>query len=77
MEIKQASKAMKANPEAAAAVLKGAVSSKMLSRMKKEYVTCPVVNADVPFLDCFACVSFIRRVKGVVHCAGLEKKLRA
>ena len=75
VEVKQAPKAMKPDP-AAVNILKSAVSGKMLSRMKKEYVTCPVVSSDVPFLDCFACVSFIRRVKGVVHCAGVEKRIR-
>lgn len=57
-------------------VLKGAVSGRMMSRMKKEYVECPLAGKRVPFLECFACVSFIRRVKGVVHCAGEEFKLR-
>lgn len=57
-------------------LLKGAISKKMLSKMKKECVNCPVVGRYVPFLDCFACVSFIRRVKGEVHCAGTEFKLK-
>jgi len=57
-------------------VLKGAVSGKMMSRMRREYVECPVAGKRVPFLECFACVSFIRRVKGVIHCAGEEFKLR-
>jgi hypothetical protein len=52
--------------------LKGVVSGKMMGRMKKEAVKCPVVADEVPFLVCFACPSFIRRVKGVVHCAGLQ-----
>ena len=75
VEVKQAQRSLKPDP-AAVNILKSAVSGKMLSRMKKEYVSCPLINGDVPFLDCFACVSFIRRVKGVVHCAGIEKKIR-
>ena len=38
--------------------------------MKKESVNCPVVNREVAFLVCFACPSFLRRVSGVVDCAG-------
>ncbi len=75
VEVKQAAKSMKPSKEALE-ILKNAVSGKMLSRMKKEYVDCPVVGSQVPFVDCFACVSFIRRVKGVVHCAGIEKRLK-
>ncbi|HEY6283864.1 MAG TPA: hypothetical protein VIW22_08075 [Nitrososphaerales archaeon] len=41
-----------------------------MSKMKKESVNCPVVNKEVAFLVCFACPSFLRRVKGVVDCAG-------
>ena len=50
--------------------LKGAASSKAISRMKKESVDCPVVQKEVAFLVCFACPSFLRRVSGVVDCAG-------
>lgn len=52
--------------------LKGVVSGKMISRMKREYIHCPVVAKDLPFLVCFACESHMRRVKGEVHCAGLK-----
>jgi hypothetical protein len=52
--------------------LKGVVSGKVMGRMKKEAVRCPVVNDEVTFLVCFTCPSFLRRVKGVVHCAGLN-----
>jgi hypothetical protein len=57
-------------PKEVTSELKGALSGKMMSRMKKEAVRCPVVNDEVAFLVCFACPSFLRRVKGVVHCAG-------
>lgn len=51
--------------------LKGAASGKTLARMKREAIFCPVLNRERPFLECFACPNFIRRVKGEVHCAGL------
>jgi len=54
------------------ASLKGVVSGKMMSRMKHESVQCPVINEELSFLECFACESFIRRIKGEVHCAGLK-----
>jgi hypothetical protein len=57
-------------PKAVSSELKGAASAKAISRMKKESVNCPVVNKEVTFLVCFACPSFLRRVSGVVDCAG-------
>jgi hypothetical protein len=50
--------------------LKGAVSAKMVSRMKKEAVLCPVQSKQVCFLECFACKNFLRRLKGTVGCKG-------
>ncbi len=50
--------------------LKGAASPKMIGRMKKEAINCPVLEIERPFLECFACQSFLRRVSGVVDCAG-------
>ena len=46
------------------------VSTKMLRRMKKEYVTCPVLKKDVTFLRCFICPNFQSRVRGKVLCKG-------
>ncbi len=69
VEIKTAEKAFRVSRKVKDA-LKGAVSGKMMRRMSREYVECPVAGKIVPFLECFACVSFIRRVKGVVHCSG-------
>lgn len=43
---------------------------KMLRKMKKEAVDCPVSKETVPFIECLGCQSFIRRVKGRVHCRG-------
>jgi len=57
-------------PKEVSQELKGGASPKMISRMKKESVNCPVVGAEVGFLVCFACPSFIRRVSGKVDCAG-------
>ena len=57
-------------PKAVSSELKGTASAKAISRMKKESVNCPVVNREVAFLVCFACPSFLRRVSGVVDCAG-------
>lgn len=57
-------------PKAVSEELKGTASPKAISRMKKESVDCPIVNAEVGFLVCFACPSFLRRVSGVVDCAG-------
>ncbi|WP_309493408.1 hypothetical protein [Candidatus Hecatella orcuttiae] len=50
--------------------LKGTVSGSLLSRMKKEAVDCPVKGETLPFIECFTCENFLRRVKGHVHCRG-------
>ncbi len=57
-------------PKIVSTELKGGASPKAISRMKKESVDCPVVKKEVAFLVCFACPSFLRRVSGVVDCAG-------
>ncbi len=57
-------------PKVVSEELKGGASPKAISRMKKESVNCPVVKREVAFLVCFACPSFLRRVSGVVDCAG-------
>jgi len=57
-------------PKAVSEQLKGGASPKMISRMKKESVNCPVVKKEVAFLICFSCPSFVNRVSGVVGCAG-------
>ena len=59
-------------PKAVSEELKHGASPKAISRMKKESVDCPVVKKEVAFLVCFACPSFLRRVTGVVDCAGLK-----
>ena len=50
------------------------VSAKMLRRMKREYVDCPVLERDVQFLKCFVCSNFQSRVRGKVLCMGLPIK---
>lgn len=50
--------------------LKGVVSAKMMRQMKFESISCPVRQKELPFLECFVCSNFLRRVKGEVHCAG-------
>ena len=57
-------------PKVVSEELKGGASPKAISRMKKESVDCPLVKKEVAFLVCFACPSFLRRVTGVVDCAG-------
>jgi len=49
--------------------LKG-VSPKMLKRMKQEFVDCPVLKADINFIQCFVCPNFQSRVMGKVLCKG-------
>lgn len=57
-------------PKVVAQELKGVASAKQMSRMKKEAVKCPVLQKEVSSMVCFACPSFLRRVSGVVDCAG-------
>jgi len=57
-------------PKVVSEELKGGASPKMISKMKKESVDCPIVKKEIAFLVCFACPSFLRRVSGVVDCAG-------
>ena len=51
--------------------IKGAVKGKMLAKMKKEAVDCPVKLRAVSFVECFTCPNFNRRVRGKVGCKGL------
>jgi hypothetical protein len=59
-------------PKEVSAQLKGVAGAKAIARMKRESVDCPVLKAEVGFLVCFLCPSFVRRVKGEVHCAGVQ-----
>jgi len=57
-------------PKEVTTALKGIASPKRMGKMKKESIFCPVAKEEKPFLWCLACKSFLRRVKGVVDCAG-------
>jgi hypothetical protein len=57
-------------PKAVSTELKGSAGAKAIARMKKESVDCPIMKQEVAFLVCFTCPSFLRRVMGVVDCAG-------
>ncbi len=46
------------------------LSTKMVSRMKSEYVECPVLSRDVNFIECYVCSNFISRITGKVYCKG-------
>jgi len=59
------------SPKASLEAIKGAVKGKMLARMKKEAVDCPVKLKVVSFVECFTCPNFNRRVRGKVGCRGL------
>ena len=58
-------------PKANLEAIKGAVKGKMLAKMKKEAVDCPVKLKMVSFVECFTCQNFNRRVRGKVGCKGL------
>jgi len=70
VEVKEVPKALPV-PKETLEMLKGAAGGKLLGRMKKEGVDCPVMQKTVSFVICFACPNFLRRVKGKVECKGL------
>lgn len=49
--------------------LKG-VSPRMLRRMKLEGVDCPVLRAEIGFIQCYVCKNFHSRISGQVYCRG-------
>jgi hypothetical protein len=59
------------SPKESLEAIKGAVKGKMLAKMKKEAVDCPVKLKVVSFVECFTCPNFNRRVRGKVGCRGL------
>ena len=59
------------SPKESLEAVKGSVKGKMLARMKKDAVDCPVKLKAVSFLECFTCPNFNRRVRGKVGCKGL------
>lgn len=70
VDVKRVEKALKI-PQEVLDEIKGAVGSKMISSMRREVVSCPIRGEDTPFLVCFSCSNFIRRVSGKVYCRGL------
>lgn len=75
MEVKTSQRPLKVD-RAIVDGLKKSLSNKMISKMKKEYVECPVAKQVVPFLLCYNCVSFIRRFQGLVDCEGKEYQVK-
>jgi hypothetical protein len=59
------------SPKESLEAIKGAVKGKMLAKMKKEGVDCPVKLKKVSFVECFTCSNFNRRIRGKVGCKGL------
>lgn len=58
------------SPKTTLEAIKGAVKGKMLAKMKKEAVDCPVKLKVVSFVECFTCTNFNRRIRGKVGCKG-------
>lgn len=74
--IKQSDKPFRIRSEEAKALLEQLGSGRARQFKKKfgrDYVDCPHKGKQVPFLLCFTCPGFVRRVKGVVHCRGLPE----
>ncbi len=69
LEVKRVDKAIRTSKERSEA-LKGVMGAKMIARMKKEAVECPVLDKTVAFVECFSCPNFVRRLRGEVHCKG-------
>jgi hypothetical protein len=59
------------SPKESLEMIKGSVKGKMLAKMKKEAVDCPVKLKKVSFVECFTCPNFNRRIRGKVGCRGL------
>ena len=71
VEVKTANETFKADKRKLSQV-KNVVRGKFIREVQKQYVSCPVFKRDIPFVDCFNCDNFLRRVKGQVHCKGVE-----
>ncbi len=52
--------------------VKNVVRGKFFREVQKQYVSCPVFKREISFVDCFNCQNFLRRMKGQVHCRGVE-----
>ncbi len=69
VEVRQVNRSMRV-PREVVEEIRRAVGRKMISRMRREVVECPVTGKTTPFLICFTCKNFIRRVMGKVYCRG-------
>jgi len=75
VDITMPPKAIPSSKESLEAI-KGAVKGKMLAKMKKEAVNCPVKQKAVSFVECFTCPNFNRRIRGKVGCRGLPLSVK-
>ncbi len=71
VEVKTAETTFKADKRKLSQV-KNVVRGKFIREVQKQYVSCPVFKKDISFVDCFNCENFLRRVKGQVHCKGID-----
>ncbi len=71
VEVKTAETQFKSD-KAKLSMVKNVVRGKFIQTVQKQYVSCPVFKKDISFVDCFNCQNFLRRVKGQVHCKGIE-----
>ncbi len=72
VEVKTAETAYKADKKKLSQV-KNVVRGKFIREVQKQYVYCPVFKREISFVDCFNCQNFLRRIKGQVHCRGVEE----
>ncbi len=71
VEVKTAETPFKADKKKLGQV-KNVVRGKFIKEVQKQYVNCPVFKRDISFVDCFNCQNFLRRIKGQVHCKGVD-----
>lgn len=74
LKVERAEKPLRVEKEVSEA-LKVLAGKRLLD--KREYIECPLKGESVPFLRCFVCVSFIRRVKGFVYCSGERFEIKS
>lgn len=71
VEVKTAETAFKSEKKKLSQV-KNVVRGKFFKEIQKQYVDCPVFRRNISFVDCFNCQNFLRRMKGQVHCKGID-----
>jgi hypothetical protein len=70
VEVVKLDKALKINAELLKDLKQARLSRKMIAEMRREAVECPILGKQVPFLQCYNCRNFVRRVRGRVYCRG-------